>query len=576
MKRVSSKNAKRQIMKIKKYFFDSVNFISNYAWADGFKIKIKKSKSSKEKLLESFGYFKDDSFEFIHIESFCLEKSKEENAQIISDKTCNDLDFQELFMSIDRTSSRVGQQYLYNQLRTIPQNSNEIEKNEKLIEKFATDSDFRVNIQLQLSKLKNRNAFFLTTLFQKEHIKPPKWFFVVPLLSLSSLISLLLIPFVPNMILLSVGIFIINLGIHYWNKNNLYEYLLSLPQLLKLNKVAKELFKNDALKHLNPQLLNSIKEIEKAKNRMATIRLESQLENDYALLFWIIIDLLKIVFLLEPLFFFSILQQLNSKRKELKEVFEFVGLIDTLISVTSLRSGLNYYCIPELIKEEKKLIAKDIYHPLIPDCIKNSIRVDGKSILLTGSNMSGKTTFIRTIGINVITGLTLNTCFAKQFSMSRLNLYSAIRISDDLMNDKSYYFEEVLTIKEMLDKSENGAANLFLLDEIFKGTNTVERISAGKAVLSFLAKANNIVFVSTHDIELADLLKEEYELYHFSEQVDDKMVAFDYKLKEGKLKNRNAIKILKLNEYPDIIIEQATQLAKEMDHKSSAANKIFV
>ena len=149
--------------------------------------------------------------------------------------------------------------------------------------------------------------------------------------------------------------------------------------------------------------------------------------------------------------------------------------------------------------------------------------------------------------------------------MPRLRVYSAIRISDDLMNDKSYYFEEVLTIKEMIDKSGNGNPNLFLLDEIFKGTNTVERISAGKAVLSSLAKDDNIVFVSTHDIELTDLLKDEYDLYHFSEIVNNKTVDFDYKLKEGKLKNRNAIRILQINGYPENIIKEAIEISTEFD-----------
>jgi DNA mismatch repair ATPase MutS len=149
--------------------------------------------------------------------------------------------------------------------------------------------------------------------------------------------------------------------------------------------------------------------------------------------------------------------------------------------------------------------------------------------------------------------------------MPRMRIFSAIRISDDLMNDKSYYFEEVLTIKEMIDNSMDGKPNLFLLDEIFKGTNTVERISAGKAVLSFLTKAENIVFVSTHDIELADLLKHEYQLYHFSEKVDHKTVAFDYRLKEGKLKNRNAIRILEINNYPEDIIKEAIEISKELD-----------
>ena len=140
------------------------------------------------------------------------------------------------------------------------------------------------------------------------------------------------------------------------------------------------------------------------------------------------------------------------------------------------------------------------------------------------------------------------------------------------MNDKSYYFEEVLTIKEMIDKCGNGKPNLFLLDEIFKGTNTIERISAGKAVLSFLAKADNIVFVSTHDIELADLLKNQFVLYHFSEKVDHQTVDFDYKLKDGKLKNRNAIRILQINGYPDEIITEAIELSKELDNITVSNN----
>jgi DNA mismatch repair ATPase MutS len=157
--------------------------------------------------------------------------------------------------------------------------------------------------------------------------------------------------------------------------------------------------------------------------------------------------------------------------------------------------------------------------------------------------------------------------------MSRLKIYSAIRLSDDLMNDKSYYFEEVLTIKEMIEKSEIPGSNLFLLDEIFKGTNTIERISAGRSVLSYLNNESNIVFVSTHDIELADLLQSDYKLYHFSEQVDNKTVDFDFKLKEGKLKNRNAIRILEINGYPMQIITEAIDLSKKLD-KIYDINKI--
>lgn len=121
--------------------------------------------------------------------------------------------------------------------------------------------------------------------------------------------------------------------------------------------------------------------------------------------------------------------------------------MDAIVSIASLRKGLSNYCIPEIIDGQKKLV-QEIYHPLIENCGKKQPESKPKSILLTGSNMSGKTSFIRTIAINVITGLTINTCFAVHFSLPRMRVFSAIRISDDLMNDRSYYFEEVMTIKK--------------------------------------------------------------------------------------------------------------------------------
>jgi len=285
------------------------------------------------------------------------------------------------------------------------------------------------------------------------------------------------------------------------------------------------------------------------------------------------LEIVKALFLLEPLLLFGVLEQLETKRKEIENVFVFVGYIDSLISIASLRQGLGYYCVPEVSVENKILKADEMYHPLIANCVSNSIATDKKSILLTGSNMSGKTSFIRTIGINALTALTLNTCFARSFNLSRVKIFSAIRISDDLMNDKSYYFEEVLTIKEMIERSQEEDNNLFLLDEIFKGTNTIERISAGKAVLSYLNNKNSMVFVSTHDIELTDLLDGSYELYHFSEKVDNKTVAFDFILKVGKLKNRNAIRILEINDYPEKIISEAIELSKEFDKNSGKVLK---
>jgi len=527
----------------------------------------------KKKLLQTFGEFKIETFDFEQIEKYFRGKQHSDDFQVLSDKMINDLDLHELFMFIDRTTSKVGQQYLYNKLRTIPLSENDNSCKEKIIDLLTIDPEFRVSVQGQLTKLSESEAFYITSLFQDEHLKPPKWFFVVRLLSFASLLSLILIFFNPINVFILLTVFIVNLVIHYWNKRNLYQYLGSIPQFLILNGIAHELFKNESLKKLNCNLSESLRTMDKMRNRMLFFKLEAKLQGDLEAIFWGMLELLKILFLLEPLLLFGVLKQLDTKRKEIEDVFEFVGKTDALVSIASLRKSTGKWCIPTINSGGKILDAEDVYHPLINDCITNSIHVDQKSILLTGSNMSGKTSFIRTIGINVISGLSLNTCFAEHFLMPRMRIFSAIRISDDLMNDRSYYFEEVLTIKEMIVKSQEGKPNLFLLDEIFKGTNTVERIAAGKAVLSSLSKSGNMVFVSTHDIELADLLKDEYGLYHFSEQVDHKTVDFDYKLKSGKLKNRNAIRILEINDYPKKIIEEAIKISKELDKYYSASKQ---
>ncbi len=522
-----------------------------------------RKKRDIERLKASWGAIKDDGFNFELIGRYFRNKDNSDSLQVLSDKTCNDLDFEELFMFLDRTESRVGQQYLYNTLRTIPADSKQNELNEKIINELTYRVDFRIKTQRVLGKLKKDDVYYISSLFQEEHLKAPKWFFVVRLLSFTSLLSLILLPFSPQLAFVFIGIFTINIYFHYWNKKNISLYLGSIPQLLRLKSVAGQLYKEEIYKDLDSELNKSIKIIDHVKRRMSFFQIEARMQGDFDALFWAILELFKITFLLEPLLLFGILRRLNSKRTELENVFRFVGHIDSLVSISSLRAGEENYCLPEI--SEGKLSFQKIYHPLIENCVTNSINLKDKSVLLTGSNMSGKTSFIRTVGLNVITGLTINTCFAESIVIPRVCVYSAIRISDDLMNDKSYYFEEVLTVKEMINNSAKGKANLFLLDEIFKGTNTVERISAGKAVLSSLSRNNNIVFVSTHDIELTDMLAEEYELYHFSEIGDYKNVDFDYKLKEGKLKNRNAIRILQLNNYPDEVVNEAIEISNRLD-----------
>ena len=297
---------------------------------------------------------------------------------------------------------------------------------------------------------------------------------------------------------------------------------------------------------------------------MAFFKLEAKIQSDPFGLEYVL-DVVKALFLIEPLLLFNVLHELDFKRKQIEEVYKMVGEIDVALSISSMRSGLPYFSLPTITNKRKYICGRDIYHPLLDNSISNSIELDERSALLTGSNMSGKTTFIRIIGINVLVSQTLNTSFAQEFILPPLKVHSAIRIADDLMGGKSYYFEEVLTIKSMLEESRRSGQNLFLLDELFKGTNTTERIAAGKSILEYLNKEENMVFISTHDPEMAEYLKEKYSFFHFTEVVENESLLFDYKIKAGKLKTTNAIRILELNNYPVEVTEEAKQLANEIN-----------
>ncbi|WP_223269259.1 MULTISPECIES: MutS-related protein [unclassified Polaribacter] len=260
--------------------------------------------------------------------------------------------------------------------------------------------------------------------------------------------------------------------------------------------------------------------------------------------------------------FYSFLDAITKEKKSIEDLFIFIGNIDVAISTASLKFGNLKICTPTF-NDHHEINAQNIHHPLIENCISNTIQLLDKSMLLTGSNMSGKSTFIRTIAVNSILAQAFNFCFASAYNAPFYKVYSSIRITDDLLDHTSYYLQEVLNIKELIDASNDDNPCLFILDELFKGTNTIERISGGKAILSYLNKTQHTVLVSTHDIELTELLRQDhYELFHFSEQIEDHELFFDHKLKKGSLKTRNALKILELYKYPSSIITEAKKVEK--------------
>ncbi|MEM9338416.1 MAG: DNA mismatch repair protein MutS [Bacteroidota bacterium] len=523
-------------------------------------------KKKKLEILEQQKNVKDDPFDFERISLYFLKANHSDAHQIVDDRTLNDLDFEELFISMDRTSSSIGQQLLYSRLRVIPKDPGQSRRYDRYIDYMNLNPDQKEHAIIELNTLNSQGTYFLQRLFFGEQIAKPKWFWLIPTLSISLVLTLLLSVFYNQAIIAAMLLISVNTLIHLWNKNNVLGYSNSIPQLLKLHKVASILNEKGLFPESKEDVDRAIYELKKVRRSTVFFKWESKSPDEVAQVFEYILDLIKGAFLVEPIILFRLLKQIESNKADIKTLYEAVGELDMAISLSTWRESLHYYCIPESSNASSKAWdSEKLYHPLVESPVSNDLKIDDqKSILLSGSNMSGKTTFIRTIGINALLSQTVNTACAKKLNLSKLKIYSAIRISDDLLENTSYYYEEVKTIKKFADESRSGDFNLFLLDEIFKGTNTIERIASGKAVLTYLNGLTNLVFCSTHDLELIDYLQQEYNYFHFEETTEDGQLTFNYQLKKGSMNNTNAIRILEMNDFPNQITAEAKSLAGEL------------
>jgi DNA mismatch repair ATPase MutS len=250
-----------------------------------------------------------------------------------------------------------------------------------------------------------------------------------------------------------------------------------------------------------------------------------------------------------------------------------IGDVDAAISVASFRAGRSDWTRPRFRPSGAPAIFKEVSHPLVEDAVPNTITIGpGSGVLITGSNMSGKSTFLRTIGVATVMAQTLNTCLAAEYEAPVFTLRSCIGRANDLLTGRSYYITEVESLLGLVEASADSSSHLFLLDELFRGTNAVERIAAGQAVLQELVVDGNrpkphIVLAATHDGELVDLLSELFAAYHFGDAVGADGLVFDHRLQPGRATTRNAIALLRLHGAPDTLISRALTCAAALDRQ---------
>jgi DNA mismatch repair ATPase MutS len=402
------------------------------------------------------------------------------------------------------------------------------------------------------AKLNDDRAYLLPYLFLQPLPERARFAWVYPLLAIAALAGIIAAFRTPYALLPTLAIVAANIGIEIFYRRRIYAYIQPL-RILNAFLNAGEAVAPAEVKHL-------------ARLRRATswLIVETEGRDD---LISLVVQYLNMFFLADVNAFVASLGILERERETIARVWEAIGEADAAAAVARFRAQLPVYAKPELGTGDA-LEVTSAYHPLVAGAVANSITIDGKGVLVTGSNMSGKSTFLRTIAVNAILAQTIYTTCSRGWRGPLVDVKSSIGRGDDLVAGKSYYLSEVQRMAELLRDAESERKHLFVIDEIFRGTNAIERIAAARAVLAHLAKKNDLVIVATHDLELVTLLADEYEPYHFRELIERDALTFDYKLQHGPSSTRNAIAILELYGFPPDVIADAGRIVEVLERRT--------
>ena len=479
----------------------------------------------------------------------------------VDERTWQDLGMDDLFAKLDRTVGMPGAQLLYHQLRTYEENDLVLTERARQQGVFKKDTALREKILPLLARLNKSGAVWIAPLLLNPIPELPRYAWLLYLssgLSLGCLIGTVLFPPLLIGVLL---LFLVNMLVNatYGTKITPYFYGFSqIDPLLGVGSALGRITEGAALPQLN-YLKENAALIAGLKNKFGWVAIDRTAQNE---LVQSLYEYLNNLFLFDVLIFLRSLKNLREHREVLSRIWGEVASLDASLSVASYAAGVGGVTVPTLV-DARRLEVAGLYHPLLSSPVGNELSLNDRSALVSGSNMAGKTTFIRTVGINLILARTLAICHAQRAVFPRAMVRSAIRREDQLSDGQSYFFAELKQIQEFIVAAESGPLHLFLLDEIFRGTNTIERISASTAVLRNLSR-RQMVLVTTHDIELQELLKESFDMGHFSERFEEGECRFDYRLQPGPAHSRNAIKLLGISGYPQAITQEAELIAAQL------------
>lgn len=237
--------------------------------------------------------------------------------------------------------------------------------------------------------------------------------------------------------------------------------------------------------------------------------------------------------------------------RHLRTWFETIGEFEALSSIATVSYDHPDWAIPMVVEEGPGFLVAGMGHPLLSEkrvCNDLKIQIPTRALLVTGSNMSGKSTYLRTAGINLVLAYAGAPVCARSFSAILADIHTCMRVNDNLEKGISSFYSELIRIKKIVEAANSGKKVFFLLDEIFKGTNSIDRHTGAKVLIKKLCETDSFGLVSTHDLELCQLEGESDKIRncHFQEHYDGDRICFDYKLRPGASTTRNAVYLMRM------------------------------
>lgn len=479
----------------------------------------------------------------------------EEKAWTVDEVTWNDLEMDEVFLRINHTNSFIGEQVLYDRMHRLKK-----PVNAHMVDKLNQDSIKWSGLEMRLHTIgKLDNAYLLPEFVLNAKLwtigNPVLYHTLQILLALSIVLASLINEYFLIMTMLIACInFIIYMGV----KQKYDVYFSSLIEFKKVFEFCKWLEKHDKEKSfISDDIETCIHKLDGMSKIImgAAGRHQMSVAGDLAAQ---INEYLWGVLLVDVAVFNHIMKLISRNQEEVMKLMIFAGEIDAAIAVASYRQSLYKWCKPQFV--DHGFAYRGIVHPLIVNPVDNDFALESRAVI-TGTNASGKSTFMKSIAINTILAQTIDTCIADEASLCPMQVASCMALRDDILTGESYYFREAKCLKRILDLAQEQDKLMIIVDEILKGTNTRERVAASRAILEYLAKTSAITIVATHDYELT--VNPQYENYHFKSQIKNETIAFDYHLYEGVCQSSNAIELLAYMKYPVAIVDRARSYLNE-------------